>query len=29
MQAIETELLKELVANSYEIVRAKYKKKRN
>ena len=29
IQVIETELLKELVANSYEIVRTKYKRKRN
>ena len=28
-QVIETELLKELIANSYEIVLAKYKRKRN
>jgi predicted DNA-binding protein (MmcQ/YjbR family) len=29
VQNIETETLKELVANSYEIVRTKYKRKRN
>ena len=29
VQIIETELLKELVANSYKIVRTKYKRKRN
>ena len=29
VQVIETELLKELVANSYEIVRTKKKKKAN
>ena len=29
VQVIESELLKTLVTNSYEIVRAKYKRKRN